>query len=123
MADGVYLEGDLRKAGDITNDVVTPNVIISGPGGALLGSGLGLTASADFTPAAAAYGAGDIMDVPKELSFTDRNGVLVPPASLIRITTAVVKIDVTAVPSGQTGSGSSLACIASDPCCRKRATG
>ncbi|OWK18315.1 hypothetical protein AJ88_03810 [Mesorhizobium amorphae CCBAU 01583] len=61
-----------------------------------------ITASASFTPAAAAYGAGDIMDVAKQLSFVDRNGIAVPAGSLIRILTSIVKIDVTAVPAGQT---------------------
>jgi hypothetical protein len=62
----------------------------------------GFTATASFTPAAAAYGAGDIMDVAKAMSFADHNGVLLPAGSLIRVLTAVVKIDITAVPSGQT---------------------
>jgi len=59
-------------------------------------------ASATFTPTAAAYGAGDLMDVAKEMTWADRNGVKVPAASLIRVLTTVVKIDITAVPSGQT---------------------
>jgi hypothetical protein len=62
----------------------------------------GFTASASFTPAAAAYGAGDVMDAAMELAFADGVGQAVPSAALIRVTTAVVKIDVTAVPSGQT---------------------
>lgn len=59
------------------------------------------TAAASFTPAAAAYGAGDIMDVAKELSFVS-GAIVVPTGSLIRVITAVVKIDITSVPSGQT---------------------
>lgn len=66
------------------------------------GAGRGVTASASFTPAAAAYSAGDILDVAKQFSFVDSNGVAVPDASLIRILTTVVKIDVTSVPAGQT---------------------
>lgn len=62
----------------------------------------GITASATFTPTATAYGAGDIMDVPKQMTFLDRNGVAVPAGSLIRILSSIMKIDVTAVPSGQT---------------------
>lgn len=65
----------------------------------------GITASASFTPSlspSAAYGAGDIMDVAKELVFSYANGVLIPAGSLIRILSTVVKIDVSAVPSGQT---------------------
>lgn len=64
--------------------------------------GTGITANATFTPAAAAYGAADVMDVAKEFTFTTRNGLTVPQGSLIRVLTAIVKIDVTAVPSGQT---------------------
>lgn len=66
------------------------------------GSGAGVVAQADFTPAASAYGAADVMDVAKEFAFVDRNGVAVPVGSLIRILTTIVKIDITAVPSGQT---------------------
>lgn len=62
----------------------------------------GITASATFTPAAAAYGAGDIMDVAKQFAFTLANGDPVPDGSLIRILSSTTKIDVTAVPSGQT---------------------
>src|SRR3990167_2229182 len=62
----------------------------------------GVVASVSFTPAAAAYGAGDIMDVAKVINFTDHNGLAVPAGSLIRILTAVTKIDITSVPSGQT---------------------
>lgn len=69
------------------------------PGGL---AGSGFTASALFTPAAAAYGAGDIMNVPKEFSFVDRNGLAIPVGSLIRILSTAMKIDITAVPTGQT---------------------
>lgn len=62
----------------------------------------GIVASANFTPAAAAYSGGDIMDAAKEIVFTDRNGVAVPTGSLIRILTAIVKIDETAIISGET---------------------
>jgi len=62
----------------------------------------GLTASADFTPTAAAYGAGDIMDIARELVFVDRSGIQLPRGSLIRILTSVMKIGITGVPSGQT---------------------
>lgn len=62
----------------------------------------GVVASANFTPAAAAYGAGDIHSVAQQLNFVDRNGLAVPVGSIIRILTSVVKIDVTAVPSGMT---------------------
>lgn len=63
----------------------------------------GVIASANFTPAAAAYGAGDIMDVAKEFTWTwAATGLAIPDGSLIRVLSAVTKIDVTAVPSGQT---------------------
>lgn len=65
-------------------------------------AGSGITASASFAPAAAAYGAGDIMDVAKVFNWTFSNGVAVPASSLIRVLSAAVKIDITAVPSGQT---------------------
>lgn len=57
-----------------------------------------LTASANFTPAAAAYDAGDVMDVAKEFVFAASTF----GAPMIRILSAETKIDVTAVPSGQT---------------------
>lgn len=69
------------------------------PGGL---AGSGFTATALFTPAAAAYGAGDIMNVAKELSFVDRNGLAIPNGSLIRILSTAMKINVTTVPVGQT---------------------
>lgn len=62
----------------------------------------GFTASASFTPAAAAYSGGDIISTAQTMTFTDVNGLNLPNNSLIRVTTAVMKIDVTAVPSGQT---------------------
>lgn len=63
----------------------------------------GITASADFTPAAAAYGAADIMDVAKEFAWTFAdNGLAIPNGSLIRILSSVVKIDITSVPGTQT---------------------
>ena len=63
----------------------------------------GVTCAASFTPAAAAYGAGDVMSVAQSMAWTTMaSGMAIPPSSLIRILTAVVKIDITAVPSGQT---------------------
>ncbi|MBR1230211.1 hypothetical protein JQ600_35540 [Bradyrhizobium sp. AUGA SZCCT0176] len=64
--------------------------------------GTGISASATFTPAAAAYGAGDIVSVAKEFAFTDSVGRIVPEGALIRIVSAVIKIDQTAVISGET---------------------
>lgn len=66
-------------------------------------SAVGITASATFTPAAAAYGAGDIMNVAKEFAWTFADsGLAIPTGSLIRVLSTVTKIDITAVPSGQT---------------------
>lgn len=74
--------------------------------GAPINTGLGVSGfvvgTANFTPAAAAYAAGDIQDIAKEMQFTDRNGVLVPAGSGIRILSSVMKIGVTAIPSGMT---------------------
>lgn len=63
--------------------------------------GQGVTASASFTPAAAAYGAADIMDVAKEFSFTFRDGSPVPKGSLIRIYTTILRIDVSALQASE----------------------
>ncbi len=63
---------------------------------------VGITASNSFTPAAAAYGAADIISVAKEFIFTDNQGQVVPAGTLIRIMSTVVRIDQTAVISGET---------------------
>lgn len=69
---------------------------------AKLNVGSGVTASASFTPAAAAYLAGDLISIAQEFAFTDRLGNPVPSGSLIRILTTIIKIDATAVISGET---------------------
>lgn len=61
------------------------------------GGASGITASASFTPAAAAYGAGDIMSVAQEFAFTFANGAAIPAGSLVRILTAIMKIDISAL--------------------------
>ncbi|MGE3871177.1 MAG: hypothetical protein AB7F51_16910, partial [Pseudorhodoplanes sp.] len=61
----------------------------------------GITASASFTPAAAAYGANDIMDVAKEFAFTFADGRAIPAGSLIRILAAVMMIDVAALQANE----------------------
>lgn len=66
------------------------------------GGPAGISATASFTPAAAAYSAGDIIDVAQELVFTYADGTPIASASLIRILSTVMKIGVDAVPSGQT---------------------
>lgn len=80
----------------------TEAVILADINGRPLAGLSGAYGIASFTPAAAAYGAGDIMDASKEFALVDRNGNPIPPGSIIRILSASVKIDVTAVPSGQT---------------------
>jgi len=65
-------------------------------------SGLGFSSTQTFTPAAAAYGAADIMDVCKAFTFANAVSAAMPTGSLFRILTATIKIDVTSVPSGQT---------------------
>ncbi|CAB4144794.1 hypothetical protein UFOVP469_54 [uncultured Caudovirales phage] len=70
--------------------------------GGLVSGSAGFTASASFTPAATAYGAADVMSVAQAFAFLDAAGNAIPSASLICITAAITKIDVTAVPSGQT---------------------
>lgn len=62
----------------------------------------GIVASANITPSAAAYGALDLMAQAAEFVFTFADGSAIPTGSLIRILTAVMKIGITAVPSGQT---------------------
>ena len=62
----------------------------------------GVTASATFTPAAAAYGAADIISVAQAFSFTDGDGRTLRDGALIRIVSAIIKIDQTAVISGET---------------------
>lgn len=61
----------------------------------------GITAAASFTPAAAAYSAADVMDVAKEFAFTYADGTAIPAGSLIRILTAIVKIDITALQASE----------------------
>jgi hypothetical protein len=75
---------------------------VNGGGSATPSGGAGFSAGADFMPTAADYGAGDIIGAPQEFIFTDRLGGQLPPASLITITTSVIRINVPIVPSGQT---------------------
>lgn len=61
----------------------------------------GITASANFTPAAGPYSANDIMDVAKEFAFTYADGSAVRPGALIRILTTIIKIDATALQASE----------------------
>lgn len=62
---------------------------------------IAVTASASFTPTAVSYTAGNIIDVAKEFVFTNNNGLIVPPGATIRILTAEIKIDESALISGE----------------------
>lgn len=71
--------------------------------GGRLKLGRGIVASQSFTPAAAAYDAADIISVAKEFSFTFADsGEAIPAGSLIRVTSTIIRIDQTAVISGET---------------------
>lgn len=63
----------------------------------------GISASASFTPVAEAYSAADTISTAQQFIFTHtRNGLVVPAGSMIRILTSSIKIDATAVISGET---------------------
>lgn len=65
--------------------------------------GRGVIATVSFTPAAAAYSAADIVEGAKEIAFTMADsGAAVAPGSIIRVKTTLLKIDATAVISGET---------------------
>jgi hypothetical protein len=65
-------------------------------------AGAGVSASAQFMPAAAAYSAGDIVSVAQEFAFTFADGSPVPAGSLIRILSSVLKINQTALQASET---------------------
>lgn len=73
-----------------------------GPNGAALSADSGCTASASFTPVAAAYAAGDIVGLSKEFAFTYADGSVIPAGSLIRILTTILKIDRAALIASET---------------------
>jgi hypothetical protein len=60
-----------------------------------------VSATASFTPTVASFTAGNIIDTAKEFVFTDRDSRIVPKGSLIRVLTAVLKIDAAALISGE----------------------
>lgn len=62
---------------------------------------MGCVASANFTPAATGYSAGDVVDVAKEFAFTYADGRAVPSGSLIRILDSIMKIDSTALDTSE----------------------
>lgn len=63
--------------------------------------GAAVSASALFTPAAAAYSAGDIISTAKEFAFAYGDGTPVEGGSLIRILSSVTKISAAALISGE----------------------
>ena len=74
---------------------------LTGKAAVVVTSPIGCVASASFTPAAGAYGAGDIFDVSREFAFTYANGNAIPAGSLIRILDTILKIDATAVQASE----------------------
>lgn len=60
---------------------------------------IGCTATASFTPAASAYGAGDLISVAQEFAFTYANGQAIPSGSLIQILSTTLKIATTGLTS------------------------
>jgi hypothetical protein len=64
---------------------------------------VGVKASASWTPVAEAYSAADTVSTAQALAWTfSHSGVAVPAGSTIRIFTSELKIDATAVISGET---------------------
>jgi hypothetical protein len=64
---------------------------------------VGVVASASWTPVAEAYSAADTVSTAQALSWTfSHSGIAVPAGSTIRILTTALKIDATAVISGET---------------------
>lgn len=66
-----------------------------------MGHRLSYTAAATWTPAAAAYSAGDVVSVAQTLTWTDFNGLVFPGGELV-ITSVDLLIAHTAVISGET---------------------
>ncbi|QOG20448.1 hypothetical protein [Bradyrhizobium sp. SEMIA] len=64
-------------------------------------NGTMVKASGSFTPAAASYTAGNIISVAQEFVFTDAKGRTVPPGSLIRLMSSVMKVAASALISGE----------------------
>lgn len=100
---GIYKTAMTLKDGDRSPPLLDSSgrlvTSASAPGGG--GGYSGIYATASFTPAAAAYGAGDIMDVAQEFVFTFANGDAIPSGSMIRILTSTLKIDVTALQASE----------------------
>jgi hypothetical protein len=61
----------------------------------------GCFGSASFTPTATAYSAADVMDVAKAISLTFADGSPIPAGAMLRIQSAVLKIDATALQASE----------------------
>lgn len=61
----------------------------------------GFYGTASFTPAAAAYSAGDVMGASAEFAFTFGDGTAIPAGSVVRILTAITRIDIAALQASE----------------------
>jgi hypothetical protein len=84
-----------------TNVDAIPAYLVGADGQPIDSSGSGITASASFLPTASAYSANDIMSTAQEFAFSYANGAAIPSGALIRILTAIVKIDATALQASE----------------------
>lgn len=62
----------------------------------------GISGSASWLPVAEAYSAADTISTAQPILFAYSNGVVIPARTKIRILTSTIKIDATAVISGET---------------------
>jgi hypothetical protein len=60
-----------------------------------------LEASANFIPTTASYTAGNTFDTAKEFVFLDKSGLLVPNGCMVRLLSAVIKIDAAVIIAGE----------------------
>lgn len=102
---GDFLYIKSRQENATVSWIETPtasSVTLVNPDGSNARSTAGIVASFSFTPVAGAYSAGDIIGTAQQVNFTYADGSAVPAGSLIRMVSAVIKIDQTAVISGET---------------------
>lgn len=106
----ITAKGDTYQYEDTTALKKDAIGVVAMNGGAAIGntnpmavvSASGIAASASFTPVAEAYSAGDTISTAQQFAFTFANGLVVPSGSSIRILTSSIKIEATAVISGET---------------------
>ncbi|MER8481176.1 hypothetical protein [Mesorhizobium sp. M1322] len=96
--------------GDPAATKVTPVRLFDGSGNPLVGSNplpvigsSGCFATASFMPTAAAYLANDVMGASAEFAFAFGDATAIPAGSLIRILTAITRIDITALQASEAG--------------------